>query len=300
MTKLCYVPKEFSAAHLKIIGHANQIIERYQADGYSLTLRSLYYKFVAGGIFKENNQKMYSLLQNVLNAGRLAGLIDWEAIEDNLRYLQGSPTVSGPHEAIKQAKAKLRLNLWADQDWQPEVWCEKDAMIGVVEGICDKLRVNFFACRGYTSQSAMYRAGQRMAQYVRDGQQPIIFHFGDHDPSGIDMTRDNADRLELFAGTRINFVRLGLNMKEIEQYNPPPNYAKPSDSRYEDYVRTFDTKDCWEIDALEPWVISSMIEDAVMRLRDETKWDAALAREAEDLDKMDRILEEQGWPKDEE
>jgi hypothetical protein len=295
MTKLCYVPKEFSADHLRIIGNANQIIERYQKDGYRLTLRSLYYKFVGGGLFKENNEKMYNLLQNVINAGRLAGLVDWEAIEDNLRYLQGSAFVSGPHEAIRAARDKLRLDLWADQDWQPEVWCEKDAMIGVVEGICDDLRVNFFACRGYTSQSAMYRAGQRMARYIEQGKRPIIFHFGDHDPSGIDMTRDNEERLAMFAGTPIQFVRLGLNMTEIERYNPPPNYAKPSDTRYRDYCRQFDTEECWEIDALEPRVISNMIESAVLRLRDETKWEAALAREAEDIDKLDRIMEEQGW-----
>lgn len=295
MAKLCYVPKEFSADHLTIIGNANKIIESYKADGYRLTLRSLYYKFVGNGIFKENNAKMYALIQNVINDGRLAGLIDWDAIEDNLRYLQGHPVVTGPHEAIRKARNSLRLDLWADQDWQPEVWCEKDAMIGVVEGICDQLRVNFFACRGYTSQSAMYQAGQRMANYISKGKRPIIFHFGDHDPSGIDMTRDNADRLAMFTGVRVPFVRLGLNMAEVERYNPPPNYAKPSDSRYRRYCEEYDTKECWEIDALDPRVISRMIEANVVQLRDENKWLAALAREADDLDKLDRIMEEQGW-----
>lgn len=291
MTKLCYIPKTFSADHLQVIGHANRIIEEYERRGFSLTLRSLYYQFVARGIFHENTAKRYSQLGSILNDGRLAGLVSWLAIEDNMRALEGKPTVSGPAEALKQARERFALDLWAPQEWQPEVWIEKDAMVGVIERICMDLRVNFFACRGYTSQSAMWRAGQRMAGYVRDGKRPIIFHFGDHDPSGIDMTRDNSERLSMFAGVPITFVRLGLNLEQVEWFRPPENYAKPDDSRFRDYVARFG-EHCWELDALDPQVISDLIEENVRRVRDQELWDRALGEEAEGMDRLDRLIED--------
>ena len=96
----------------------------------------------------------------------------------------------------------------------------------VEKPVAERLRVPYFACRGYVSQSESFAAGVRFADHFRRRQTPIVFHLGDHDPSGIDMTRDNADRLHLFAGQRVEVRRLALNMEQIEEFNPPPNPAK--------------------------------------------------------------------------
>jgi hypothetical protein len=297
--KICYIQKEFTASHLQVIGGVNRVIDEYNQQGFKLTLRSLYYQFVARGWFKENTASQYNRLGNIVNDGRLAGLIDWDAIEDNLRALEGLPTSSGPKESMLEMRKGFRHELWANQPWQPEVWVEKDAMMGVIEGICNDLRVNMFACRGYASQSSMWRAGQRMASYVRQGKRPIVFHLGDHDPSGIDMTRDNEERLSLFAGVPIQVVRLALNFPQVQRYNPPENFAKPTDSRFASYVSKFG-EHCWELDALHPAVIRELIESAVLRVRDQKLWEEALAAEAEDLDTIDQLMEQQGWKSDEE
>jgi hypothetical protein len=150
--------------------------------------------------------------------------------------------------------------------------------------------VDYFACRGYNSQSEQWRAGQRLARYVQKGQRPIIFHLGDHDPSGIDMTRDNTERLGLFAGTPVMVVRLALNMDQVRHYNPPPNPAKLSDSRARDYVSKFGDES-WELDALDPRVIQRLIRENVERIRNESIWQEALADEAADLDEIDIMIE---------
>lgn len=298
MPKLCYVPRTFNEDNRRLIATANTILMQYQQNGFPITLRGLYYQFVGKDIIP-NNARSYDRLGSLINDARLAGLVDWKHLQDNMRYLEGEPVVTGPAEAMQKMKDKFRLDLWAGQEWRPEVWSEKDAMLGVMEGICKKLRVNFFACRGYTSQTAMWQAGQRMAQYMQEGQRPIIFHFGDHDPSGIDMTRDNRERLAMFAGAPVTVVRLGLNMPEVEQYKLPPNYAKPTDARYKGYRKQYGD-DCWEIDAIPPEFIADMIEDAVVKIRDPAKWELALGEEAEDLDKLDRVMEANGWGKQEE
>jgi len=287
---ICYVPRKFSEEKLRLIGRANAIISHYDKMGYSLTVRSLYYKGVTENLFP-NTVQSYNRFASLINDARLAGLVSWTAIEDNLRVLEGVPHVANVRASIQGARDVYARDLWQDQEWRPEVWVEKDAMVGVIQNICNRLRVNFFACRGYTSQSAMWRAGQRLASYVQKGQRPIIFHFGDHDPSGIDMSRDNAERLSMFAGIQIKFVRLALNMNQVEHYNLPPNPAKVTDSRFEGY-RAKHGEESWELDAYDPEHIGDLIEENVAMIRDEGKWEVALAQESEDKDQLDVMLEE--------
>ena len=49
--KHCYVHKNIGEARLAIIEQANQIIVEYYDAGYDLTLRQLYYQFIARDIF---------------------------------------------------------------------------------------------------------------------------------------------------------------------------------------------------------------------------------------------------------
>ena len=77
--KILYVPKRFTAKRAWMIETANQIIEEYQRQGFVLTLRQLYYQFVARGLVA-NDQHNYDKLGVTISEARLAGLVDWEAI----------------------------------------------------------------------------------------------------------------------------------------------------------------------------------------------------------------------------
>lgn len=289
-TFLRYIDKRMGDASMVIVQQALQIIYEYDAQGLDLTLRQLYYQFVARGLL-ENKQSEYNRLGTIISDGRLCGLIPWDKLVDRTRNLMGLETYKSPRDVLKVAADSYRRDLWQEQTWRPEVWVEKEALTGVVSGICHQLRVDFFACRGYNSQSEQWRAGQRMAGYVRDGQRPIVFHLGDHDPSGIDMTRDNQERLSMFAGTPIIVQRLGLNMNQVEELQPPPNPTKLSDSRAAGYVDRFGYES-WELDALDPTYIRDLISDAVMRVRDEEVWGRSLAREVADKDRLQTLAKE--------
>ena len=260
-----YVPKRFGKDSLQIIEQANAIIAEYQAQGFVLTLRQLYYQYVARDLIR-NKQSEYKRLGGIINDARLAGLIDWNAIEDRTRNLRSLSHFNSPEDIINAAARQYRLDLWEGQEYSPEVWIEKDALVGVIEGVCTELDVPYFACRGYSSQSEQWRAGMRGNDHNRNGQKLIIFHLGDHDPSGIDMTRDNEDRLNIFCDRSVYVKRLALNMDQIEKYNPPPNPAKATDSRFNGYADKFGDE-CWELDALDPSVIVKMIRKEVLAIR---------------------------------
>jgi len=271
MPKIAYKDHRFGAKALATIQQANDIIEEYAAQGFDLTLRQLYYQFVARA-FIPNLDREYTKLGSIINDARLAGLVDWNAIQDRTRGLKDLSHWSSPDDIIDSAARSYRRDLWARQTYRPEVWIEKDALTGVIAGVCYEYDVPYFSCRGYTSQSEMWVAARRLQKWARTGQLPIILHFGDHDPSGLDMTRDIDERLALFSGPIIEVRRLALNMDQVKLYNPPPNPAKITDTRFEDYAVQYG-EESWELDSMEPRVLVALIRDQIEELRDEEQWD---------------------------
>lgn len=273
-----FKPRRFNKASRTVIDQANDIIAEYQADGLVLTLRQLYYQFVSRALL-DNKQSNYKRLGSILSAGRLAGLVDWSAMEDITRNVRRLPSWDDPADIIYSAAASYKEDLWrSTQKYVPEVWIEKDALLGVIERVCNKHRVPFYSCRGYSSQSETYEAGKRFEKVRLNQQIPIVLHLGDHDPSGLDMTRDNAKRLEMFAYEQVEVRRLALNFDQVQRYNPPPNPAKEKDSRAPAYMKRFGRKS-WELDALDPKVISQLIEDEIKTFFKPAPWAKGLKHE---------------------
>ena len=223
---------------------------------------------------------------------RLAGLIDWEAIEDRTRFLRSLQHWNNPAEIISATARSYKIDKWKRQEYRPEVWVEKDALIGVIENVCHSNDVPFFACRGYVSLSEMWRAAKRLEKCDNSNQYPVIIHLGDHDPSGIDMSRDIEDRLKLLeAGYNIEVVRIALNNDQIQEFNPPPNPAKLTDTRAKDYVDRYGYKS-WELDALEPSYIEQIIQEKIDDMRNDRIWQEDIEEENEAKEKLLLLAEE--------
>lgn len=286
-----FIEKVFRQDSLDIIAQANAIIEEMQAQGYTLTVRQLYYQFVARDLI-ENKQSNYKRLASIIDNGRKAGLIDWDAIEDRTRNLQRIAAFADPAAFITaMVRHYYAEELWADQDVYCEVWIEKDALMGVIERVCDRWRVPYFACRGYASSSELYAAANRLRHRSMECGHAIVFHLGDHDPSGLDMTRCNQDSLDLFSfGHGIEVRRLALNWDQIEEHRPPPNPAKETDSRFEGYRSRFGDES-WELDALNPRLIEDVIETAILDVIDRDAFDEAKAREEANEERLREIAE---------
>lgn len=280
MPKVCYVSKNFSAGSREVIDNANDIIDEYQKQGFDLTLRQLYYQMVTQNLIV-NTKESYKRLGSIIADARLAGEVDWKAIVDRTRKLEKGPDWESPASIVDACANQFRLDKWADQENRPEVWIEKDALTGVIEKVCKELQVPYFSCRGYTSLSEMWVAAQRLIGYREDLQEPVIIHLGDHDPSGIDMTRDIIDRLDTFMGVascEAQVIRIALNMDQVQKYGPPPNPTKVTDSRAPAYIKKHG-HDSWELDALKPQVMTKLIRQAVRSVRDDTLWKKQRERE---------------------
>jgi hypothetical protein len=139
--------------------------------------------------------------------------------------------------------------------------------------------VPYFASIGNNSQSAQYEAGKRLAGHLEGGLIPVVLHLADHDPNGIDMTRDNRERLAMFAGGEVEVRRIALNLDQVRLYQPPPNFAKEADTRFAAYAAEFG-QECWELDALTPTVIADLIRQELNGMIDVAHWRKRLSAES--------------------
>jgi DNA topoisomerase VI subunit A len=271
-----YLEKSFQRETLRLIEVMNAIIDEYVEQGYVLTVRQLYYQLVARAII-ENTEKSYKRITSIVNDAKIAGLTDWDAIEDRTRsFIRRSAWTSGA-SVLKSARDSYHEDMWTNQHTRIFVIVEKEALAGVLEGVCNKYDMPLLAARGYPSGTVLREfAESDLIPALDRGQDVIILHLGDHDPSGIDMTRDLRERLELFVSSdlavSLDLKRIALNMEQIRKVNPPENPAKSTDSRYKDYRRKYG-QSSWELDALDPRYLNNLIDGEVNKIIDFHAWE---------------------------
>jgi hypothetical protein len=286
--RIKYLDLNLKPDSITIIDQARAILNKFSNAGFKLSLRQLYYQFVKDNLFPEkwkdpktgstNNERSYDKLGVLMTKARDAGLIDWAHLEDRNRSIEERSHWDDPSSIIRSAAASFNIDLWSDQPTRVEVWVEKDALSDVVGRAAEPLDVPYLAAKGYISASTIWHAGyRRFRPHIEAGQNIVVIHLGDHDPSGIDMTRDIEKRLRLYAGTdneeALQVRRIALNMDQVEEYNPPPNPAKQTDVRFEKYEAEFGDE-CWELDALEPQVIMDLIDEQIRSIMDEDLFQA--------------------------
>ena len=278
----------FRDKSLDTIKTANSIITEYLRQGLKLTLRQLYYQFVSRDLIP-NPEKSYRALGSTINDGRMAGLIDWAAIEDRHREPITPPEFTGLKQLTVAALHAYRLPRWEGQDNYVELWVEKAALAGVLEPLSHEFHVTLMVNRGYSSASAMYESAQRFIAHAED-RPSFLFYLGDHDPSGEDMVRDVRDRLELFGVQDLTVEKVALTMEQVREHKPPPNPAKMTDSRAAGYVAQHG-RSSWEVDALNPTTLARVIRGAFENVVDVDKMEAVKAREERDKKRLIEAVE---------
>lgn len=281
---------QFRAKSRARIETCNAIIAEYQAAGLRMTLRQLYYQLVSRNVIK-NTFREYKNLGNLVSDARLAGITDWDAIEDRVR-----PPIEWPEYQDLQALVDDLPNLyrrprWDGQENYVELWVEKSALAGVLAPLASKYHVTMMVNRGYSSSTAMYEAAQRYLyncsgdardDYSTPAKNPVLFYLGDHDPSGEDMVRDVEARMQMFGVHDIKVQKLALTMHQVRQYKPPNNPVKIKDGRAKKYIEE-NGPWCWEVDALNPTLLTDLITRAFESVVDTKKMDKIIQQEQRDI-----------------
>lgn len=118
-----------------------------------------------------------------------------------------------------------------------------------------------------------------------------MLHFADHDPSGLDMTRDLLQRLSYYTCTKATLrvfqvERVALSYDQVKSYNLSPNPAKLADPRSEEYVSKFGNQ-CWELDAIEPNELQRIVEKAIRMHIYEKAWNQTLEEQEQERKQLE-------------
>lgn len=278
----------FARASLDRIDSLQDILADY--TGQKLTARQVYYQFVARGLL-ENNVKNYKNLTNLITNARYAGIIDWDIIEDRGREPDVPSQWANIQNLVATALRAYRLPRWEGQNSYVELWVEKQALAGVLAPIANRWHVTLMVNKGYSSSSAMKASAERIEIATAESldRRALILYLGDHDPSGEDMVRDVADRLVEFINQddvyEIEVRKLALTMTQVEQFNPPPNPAKITDSRAKGYIAKYGPES-WELDALPPQELNRLVSEAIAAEVDQDLMQAVVAKEETDKKKL--------------
>ena len=350
-----------SPKNRELLETINEIIEEYAMEGYTLTLRQLYYQLVSRDVIP-NKQSEYAKLSTLLVKGRMAGFVDWEAIEDRIRVPYREYWVTGVEGAIKDTIDQYKLDRQEGQDFYIELWVEKDALSGVLKRVTNHYHIKLMVNRGYSSCTAMHDAYERFVEKLAEGKKVVLLYLGDHDPSGLDMDRDIKSRLKEFVinsdvlkeiwhekaydsqihnldngfsslssdvqewfyeqeldekeskefynledpshsipmmdkiyafkvfSENLEVRRIGLTQEQIKKYNPPTNPAKFKDPRSKDYVARFG-RHSWEVDALNPKVLHSLVKSNVEGMIDINLFNKQLKQEEKGKKELKKLNE---------
>jgi hypothetical protein len=111
MSKETFRTKRFGNIALERIEQCNDIVNEYTEQGLRLTLRQLYYQLVSRDVIP-NVEREYKNLSTLVSDARLAGLMDWNAIEDRIRQPRTVSEFKNLDELVDAALAAYRLPRW--------------------------------------------------------------------------------------------------------------------------------------------------------------------------------------------
>lgn len=272
----------FHQKTLDLFAAVNGILGEYEGP---LTLRQVYYRLVAAQII-QNTENEYKGLSKHLTRARLAGLVDDSRIIDRVRStlrVQCWPDLSHFLQTVRRA---YRREKWTSQDYNLEVWCEKDAVAGVLEPIANEYEIILYPCRGYNSYSALKEAAERIGYIDRP---TVVLYMGDFDPSGQDMPRDIRDRLTKDFGVQLDLYVIALTRQQIEAYDLPPAPAKRTDSRAAAFMARHGDM-AVELDALPPNVLQDLVRDNVEQFFDKSAFEQEAEIEREERTKLEHLI----------
>jgi len=280
---------------IELLEQCNEVID--EMSEYQLTLRQLYYQLVSRDIIA-NSQKSYSNLGVLVGKARLAGMMDWNAIEDRVRKPDKPSQFDNLKHLTDAALWSYRLPRWEGQENYVELWVEKDALASVLEPIAKEFHIILMVNRGYSSLSAMKESAERFI--AQNDKYLSLLYLGDFDPSGEDMVRDIRSRMSLFGVESLEVTKLALTMDQVDEYQPPPNPVKMTDSRAREFMAKYDIDESWELDALSPSILRELIEDAMEDLLDQPMMDEIIEQEKEDKKRLESAVKDIMSDEDEE
>lgn len=254
-----YVPRSIkrvrrTATEMRDIESA---IEATLAADYPMTVRQLFYALTVQGVIPKTEAAYKGTVVRLLAQMRRAGQNPYSWISDNTRWMRKPSTYSGLGHLLTETAKFYRRDLWDDASVYVEIWCEKDALAGVILEETNQFDVPLMVSRGFSSDTYLHSSAEAIRHR---GKPAFIFQFGDHDPSGIWISRKIEEGLRHHAPhAEIYFQRMAVKPNQIEEWSLPSRPTKVEGNRHaKDFVG-----DSVELDAIPAAQLRALVRSCI-------------------------------------
>lgn len=269
----------------QVAGIRHFIHEALRAD-QPMTCRQVFYRLVnKGAIFKTEGEYKQTVLR-LLKSMRKSHEIPFSWIVDNTRWMRKPTTFSSYQQMLKHTAETYRRAVWDSQQAYCEIWLEKDALSGVLYEETSAWDVPLMVCKGYPSISFLASAAEEIQNQAEQGKETFLYYFGDHDPSGVHISRKVEEDLREFApDASIHFERVAVTPEQIEEYQLPTRPTKKTDSRSKKFVG-----ESVEVDAISPSELRRIARECITQHIDQRAYDSLMVAEESERKALLRIV----------
>jgi hypothetical protein len=234
----------------------------YAAEHGPVTVRGLYYQAeVAGVPGIDKTDSGYAKVQRQVLELRRAERLPYEHIADATRWMRKPRSYGSIADALEATAALYRRRLWADATSYIEIWCEKDALAGVIYPETEAFDVPLMVTRGFCSETFAFEA---IEDRGTDRRPYYVYYLGDFDRAGRDAAASLRKKLMHFAASKsieVEFIDLAVTLAQIHKLGLPTREPKRKSAA----DRRWPYKFACELDALPPDYLRDLVRAAIER-----------------------------------
>lgn len=216
----------------------------------------------------DNSQQAYKALTNLLTRARVIGEIPMQAIGDTTRPVTVWRAFSDSREFVRKELDEFLLGYWRDlQVTQPnhiEIIVEKDAVAPIIRPVAMEYRIPLTVSRGHCSLPPRAAIANRFQRSGKDKLALLIL--SDHDADGVEICHSLPRSLRDDFGVKdcqLYPVRVALTADQASELKLPNALPpKRKSVNYKKFLAEFGNK-CWELDALSPTQLQSVLRKAI-------------------------------------
>jgi len=266
-------------------------------DGeHPLTVRAAFYRGVSAGLWPETSKPHYDQCKNIILKMRRLGILPWEYVADSTRRRLKPSSWSGLADFADTVAQAYRKNLWERQPHYIELFCEKDAMAGIIEPVTSEFDVHLNIIRGHVSETFVHQIGSEWARI----EKPIYAaYLGDHDPDGFGIEATLKRKLLEYSETSFWWQRLAItpsdfNNADLIGFPVKKNGAK---KRWKPYLDKHGDR-CVEVDAVNANEVRGRVRDWILKHVDAAEWQFLQDQEAREREHLKLMTTAMQSPKD--
>jgi hypothetical protein len=233
-----------------------------------------------------NDKESYNALIRLLRDARLDERIPWEVIDDPTRPV----TLWNVHRST-QPYVEAELNdflrgyardLLQSQPNHIELFAEKKTLSTILRPLSSRFCMPMTIGSGSCSIAPIRKLVKR---FEKSGKEKlIILAIADLDPAGMMIARSFCQRLRDYFGIEdVDARRVALTMDQVDDYHLPPggNTEEKDDVNKNAFEEAYGS-DTYEVEALEPAQLTSIVEEAILQSIDIDAFNHEIEREEAD------------------